>query len=276
MYIFYAFFIVHFFINISDKALLQAIINEQIINAQEENANAIADNNNDPPELDNIEAITSQGDEKEIFNWPDKAVMLFLEIYREKEEEFIGGKKRHNKLWSEIAHELQKSNYNVSGVQVQNKMSSLKRAYKKIKDLNAKSGNQHNSWTFYCIMESIFGKKTWISPPAIATSEGPIPSTSSAPCNFVITEDSVQEKSKKRKADTSLDSFLSYLKENKKQKEEERKKEQLEREERRRQQLEREEKRQQGKEKERERRHNETSAIQKSMIDLLSKFLEKK
>lgn len=54
-------------------------------------------------------------DEKETtFIWSDKAVMLFLEIYREREHEFTAGLKRHNKLWAEIASKLQKSNYNVS------------------------------------------------------------------------------------------------------------------------------------------------------------------
>lgn len=57
-------------------------------------------------------------DEKETFTWPEKAIMLFLELYRERELEFISGLKRHNKLWSEIASELQNSNYNVSAVQI--------------------------------------------------------------------------------------------------------------------------------------------------------------
>lgn len=78
------------------------------------------------------EGHKESGNEKEaIFIWPDKAVMLFLELYRERKHEFAG-LKRHNKIWSEIASELQKSNYDISGVQVQNKMSSLKRTYKKI------------------------------------------------------------------------------------------------------------------------------------------------
>lgn len=98
--------------------------------------------------------------------------MLFLELYREREHEFTTGLKRHNKIWFEIAFELQNSNYNVSSVQVQNKMSSLKRTYKKIKDSNAKSGNHNSSWAFYSIMDSLFGDRSWISPPAVASSDG--------------------------------------------------------------------------------------------------------
>lgn len=88
--------------------------------------------------MENLEAIEpieddeSVNEEKEdsdgkgtAFIWLDKAVMLFLELYRERENEFSCGLKRHNKVWSEIASELKKSNYNVSGVQVQNKMSSI-------------------------------------------------------------------------------------------------------------------------------------------------------
>ncbi|TGZ54499.1 Uncharacterized protein DBV15_10072 [Temnothorax longispinosus] len=99
-------------------------------------------------------------------------------LYRERENDFITGLKRHNKIWSEIASELKKLNYNVSGVQAQNKMSSLKRTYKKIKDSNAKSGNHNSSWAFYSIMDSLFGDKSWVSPPAIASSDGPaVPNT---------------------------------------------------------------------------------------------------
>lgn len=83
----------------------------------------------------------------------------FLKLYRKREHEFIAGLKRHNKLWSEIASELRSSNYNVSAVQVQNKMSSLNRTYKKIKNSNAKSGNHNNCWAYYSIMDSIFGDK---------------------------------------------------------------------------------------------------------------------
>lgn len=168
--------------------------------------------------------------------------MLFLELYRERDHEFNAGLKRHNKLWSEIAIELQKLNYNVSGVQVQNKMSSMKRTYKKIKDVNAKSGNHNSSWMFYSTMDSIFGDKVWVSPSATASSDGPtvlstLASSSSACCsspsssvdNFENQEVSVS-KPKKRKVETILESFITDLKSNREQIKEEKKAERIDKE----------------------------------------------
>lgn len=78
---------------------------------------------------------------KESFVWPDKAVLLFLEIYRNKEPDFASGLKRHNKIWLEIAKEMETAKYTVTATQCQNKMSGLKRTYKNISDSKKKSGN---------------------------------------------------------------------------------------------------------------------------------------
>lgn len=233
-------------------------------------------------EDDNAEGSQRNDDEKETFTWPEKAVLLFLELYRERENEFTSGLKRHNKLWSEIASELQQSNYNVSAVQVQNKMSSLKRTYKKIKDSNAKSGNHNSCWAFYSVMDSLFGEKSWVSPPAVASSDGPIaPSTfsssSSSTCdsfsqslsatdNFEC-QNSSSKPPKKRKVENILEAFISDLKSNREQNKEERKKEQLEKEEKKEQRWEtyRAEKREM---------HKETSEIQRSLVHLLGKLVE--
>jgi len=207
--------------------------------------------------------------------------MLFLELYREKEHEFTTGLKRHNKLWTEIASELHNSSYNVSAVQVQNKMSSLKRTYKKIKDSNAKSGNYNSSWAYYSVMDSLFGDKGWVSPPAIASSDGPVApselasSSSSLSQSSIITifhtfecQDILSSKPKKRKVEIILDSFISDLKSNRDEMKEERKKERLEKEERKKQRWEAEKA-------ERREMHKETSEIQRSLVHLLDKLIEK-
>lgn len=190
---------------------------------------------------DTEEGFTSDG--KETFTWPERAILLFLELlYRERENEFSSGLKRHNKLWNEIAIELQKLNYKVSGIQVQNKMSSLKRTYKKIKDSNAKSGNFNSSWAYYSVMDSLFGDKSWVSPPAIASSDGPTdPSTlassssTSSSMDDAIYQDSSCSKPKKRKVESILDSFISDMKSNRNQIKEEKRKEQVEKEEKKQQ-----------------------------------------
>lgn len=223
------------------------------------------------------EGAKEDGNEKETFIWSEKAIMLFLELYREREHAFTSGLKRHSKLWSEIASDLQKSNYNVSGVQTQNKMSRLKRSYKKIKDSNAKSGNHNSSWTYYSVMDSLFGEKSWVSPPALASSDGPsapnasllstsCPSASSSASTFECSNTS--PKAKKRKVEVILDSYISDLRSNRDQMKEERRKERLEKEAKR-------EQRWEINRTERKEMHKETSEIQRTLVHLLSKLVEK-
>ncbi|EFN84508.1 hypothetical protein EAI_13738 [Harpegnathos saltator] len=161
-----------------NQELLQKLIREEserrsfTIVQELTNSNDINQNLEDSEVVEPFESDAQEGakedykedsDGKETFTWPEKAIMLFLELYREREHEFTGGLKRHNKLWSEteIASELRKSNYNVSGVQVQNKMSSLKRTFKKIKDSNAKSGiivvgHTIRLWILYLVRKAGF------------------------------------------------------------------------------------------------------------------------
>lgn len=85
--------------------------------------------------------------------WPDAAVSLLIELYREKEHEFNNGMKRHNVIWADIAAQMRQTNekYTVSGLQCSTKFSGLKRTYKNILEQNKKSGNSHNSWAFYSV-----------------------------------------------------------------------------------------------------------------------------
>ncbi|KYQ50667.1 hypothetical protein ALC60_10246 [Trachymyrmex zeteki] len=116
-------------------------------------------------------------DKSKVFVWSDKAVLLLLEMYREREEDFSIGLKRSNKIWTEIAAEMKEANssYEVIGQQCASKMSGLKRTYKNI-----------------AVMDSIFGDKALINPPAIATSDGPVnpckelsPTSSTISCSDV-------------------------------------------------------------------------------------------
>ncbi|XP_071576382.1 uncharacterized protein [Temnothorax nylanderi] len=103
-------------------------------------------NNNNIEPVTELEDSTSENsvdknnaDKSKTFVWPDKAVLLLIELYREKEEEFSSGFKRSNKIWAEIAAEMNKANpaYEIT------------------------------------VMDSLFGDKASIRPPAIATSDGP-------------------------------------------------------------------------------------------------------
>ncbi|KYN06010.1 hypothetical protein ALC62_03051 [Cyphomyrmex costatus] len=204
---------------------------------------------------------------KESFIWPDEAVLLFLEIYRNKEPTFALGLKRHNKIWLEIAEEMKTSNYNVTAVQCQNKMSGLKRTYKNISDSNKKSGNHSSSWAFYSAMDSIFGKKAWVAPVSIASSDGPVsPSTSSS----TISEISIDEpKPKKRRVESILESFIMEIKTDKE-------KERQEREQRRAEKKIEKEERQKQITQEQWKMHQDKMKLQQSLIDVLNKVVQRK
>ncbi|KAL6252041.1 hypothetical protein P5V15_015022 [Pogonomyrmex californicus] len=103
------------------------------------------------------------------FVWSDAAVYLLLELYREKESDFNSGSKRNATIWAELVEKIRENSngkYAVTRLQCSVKMSGLKRTFKNISDQNKKSGNY-----------SIFGKKAFVMPPAIASSEGPVKPT---------------------------------------------------------------------------------------------------
>ncbi|CAA3019279.1 Hypothetical predicted protein, partial [Olea europaea subsp. europaea] len=108
---------------------------------------------------------------KETFVWPDPAVLLLLEVYREREEEFTAA------------------------------------------------------------IDSVFGEKAWVAPPAIASSDGPhIPASacssgssrsSSGPSEMATDK---EPKPKTRRVETMLETFISDVKEDKQKATEEREK----------------------------------------------------
>ncbi|KYQ50963.1 hypothetical protein ALC60_09944, partial [Trachymyrmex zeteki] len=203
---------------------------------------------------------------KESYIWPDEAVLLFLEIYRNKEPTFALGLKRYNKIWLEIANEMKMANYNVTVVQCQNKMSGLKRTYKNISDSNKKSGNHSSSWAFYSAMDSIFGEKAWVAPISTASSDDLcFPSTSST-----LSEISVDEqKPKKRRVESILESFITEMKKDK----------QKQRDEREQRRVEKKAEKEEGQKQivqEQWKMHQDKVKLQQSLIEVLSKVVERK
>ncbi|XP_072750743.1 uncharacterized protein [Anoplolepis gracilipes] len=181
--------------------------------------------NNEQPVVAS-EINNEANNKKEFFTWPDKAILLLLDIYRNKESEFAG-LKRHNKIWNEISNEMKEANYNVTGTQCQNKMSGLKRTYKNITDSNKKSGNHSSSWAFYSTMDSIFGEKAWVDPVSLAGSDNPpSPGSFSEKLSSTLSEKSTADrigstmaadelKPKKRRVKSILESFITEIKEEK-------------------------------------------------------------
>ncbi|XP_018360976.1 PREDICTED: uncharacterized protein LOC108759826 [Trachymyrmex cornetzi] len=89
--------------------------------------------------------------------------------------------------------------YEVTGQQCASKMSGLKRTYKNIADLNKKSGNHTSSWAFFSVMDSIFGDKASINPPAIATSDPVNPFKELSPTSSTISCSDIRSPQRKKK-----------------------------------------------------------------------------
>ncbi|CAL1687630.1 unnamed protein product [Lasius platythorax] len=169
------------------------------------------------------------------FVCPDAAVLLLIELYREKQHEFNTGTKRHNVIWGDIAAQMKEADkkYAVTGLQCSTKFSGLRRTFKNIYEQNKKSGNSHSSWAFYSVMDSLIGEKAYIKPPAEASSEGPAPSilvkpsTSGSLSPLLFSED-LRSASKKRQVENILEKYIDDIKHEResiqKERDEERKK----------------------------------------------------
>ncbi|KYN30153.1 hypothetical protein ALC57_00394, partial [Trachymyrmex cornetzi] len=131
-----------------------------------------------------------KSNENDCFIDPNLLATVVAKQLTEKETDFTSGMKQNHIIWSEIASKMIKDSngkYNVTGQQCSVKLSGLKKAYK--------------------IMDSIFGKKAYVIPPAIASSKGPAeptPSTSSEP---ITNSPSSSNPIKKRKVEIVLESF---------------------------------------------------------------------
>lgn len=90
-----------------------------------------------------------------VFKWPREAILLLIEKYRKRTDDFYSGRISKKKNWQNIAEELLKKKHDVTGPQCQSKFNSLKRTYKSIKDHNGKSGNGSKSWAYYNLMDGL-------------------------------------------------------------------------------------------------------------------------
>ncbi|KAL6264192.1 hypothetical protein P5V15_004273 [Pogonomyrmex californicus] len=200
------------------------------------------------------------------FVWSDAAVYLLLELYREKESDFNSGSKRNATIWAELAEKMRENfngKYAVTGLQCSVKMSGLKRTFKNISDQNKKSGNCRNTWIFYSMMDSIFGKKAFVMPPAIASSEGPV-----KPTNVTESPSLPSNPSKKRRVETVLKNFIDDIRQDRNTAMAKREEERKEYEKLKAQRyIERKE--------EQRKIHEEKMEIQKSLIEIMKLLIEK-
>lgn len=86
-----------------------------------------------------------------MFKWPHEAILLLIDEYNLRQDDFTSGKMSHKKIWALIAAEMVKHGHNVTGPQCLSKYSGLKRTYKSIKDNNKQSGAGTKTWPYFSV-----------------------------------------------------------------------------------------------------------------------------
>ncbi|KYN22372.1 hypothetical protein ALC57_05230 [Trachymyrmex cornetzi] len=254
----------------TDQKLLQSLVNKEI--NKQNNCTSFASSSETSQSVSSEKFDSEENNcSTKGFIWPDAAVYLLLELYREKESDFSSGSKRNTTVWTELAEKMKENSngkYVVTGLQCSVKMSGLKRTFKNISDQNKKSGNCRNTWAFYSVMDSIFGKKAFVMPPAIASSEGPLKPINQVESAVAESPSLLSNPCKKRRVEAILETFIDDIKQNRetamaKKEEEKKKREKLK------------EKQYTERKEERRKLHEEKLAVQKSLIEIMKTLVEK-
>lgn len=107
-----------------------------------------------------------------IYKWSHEAILLLIEEYRIRKDDFNSGKISQKKVWDTISKKLIEKGHIVTGPQCMSKFAGLKRTYKATKDHNTKSGNNTRSWVYYELMDDLLGHKPFMQPAATVSSTG--------------------------------------------------------------------------------------------------------
>ncbi|XP_018354076.1 PREDICTED: trihelix transcription factor GTL1-like isoform X2 [Trachymyrmex septentrionalis] len=127
----------------------------------EEEAKCLGADNN-ISEINHAESLHSDHSDKVgVFKWPHKAILLLIEEYNLRQEDF-NGKMSHKKIWSLIADKLKKHGYNVTGLQCLSKFTGLKRTYNGIKESNRKP--KSIVWPYFSNMDELLHSKSCTLP----------------------------------------------------------------------------------------------------------------
>lgn len=73
------------------------------------------------------------------------------------------------KIWNEIASNLKKIGYNVTGEQCSVKWKNLKQKYKSVRDANNETGNATVSWDYFDLMDELMKTTPEVTPVSLAS-----------------------------------------------------------------------------------------------------------
>ncbi|KYN18594.1 hypothetical protein ALC57_09073 [Trachymyrmex cornetzi] len=110
---------------ITDQKLLQSLVNKEI--NKQNNCTSFASSSETSQSVSSEKFDSEENNcSTKGFIWPDAAVYLLLELYREKESDFSSGSKRNTTVWTELAEKMKENSngkYVVTGLQCSVKMS---------------------------------------------------------------------------------------------------------------------------------------------------------
>lgn len=78
---------------------------------------------------------------EECCSWTESQTKLLLSLYKDHQTKLDDGSMRHRVFWTLIVQGLKEKGHAFTTGQCSTKMDTLKRAYKKVKDHNAQTGN---------------------------------------------------------------------------------------------------------------------------------------
>lgn len=182
----------------------------------------------DQNEISMINNINTET-ENNVFKWPHEAILLLVEEFRKRTDDFYSGRISQKKNWQNIAEALIKKNHQVTGPQCQSKFGSLKRTYKSMKDHNGKSGNGTRTWAYFDLLDGLIGSKPCISSVATASSSGKrINSEPEYSSVLTVNSNNYDQPRKKLNQMPSADKVIFAIEENRKISEESREKRHVE------------------------------------------------
>ncbi|XP_024868165.1 probable autophagy-related protein 17 [Temnothorax curvispinosus] len=177
-----------------------------------EKAKAEENNNNSmEEETANVGEASNDG-----FRWIDEAVRLLLAEYKQHEYLLNTGKVSVKKFWEIISQKLQEQSYNITGLQCKSKFNGLRKTYKNIKDHNNKSGNNRCTWSYFELMDEMFGHKPWVkSVLTLDTSDSILPSPGPSSSNSNSSPGPRSSPCQKVNEETALEKLITIVQENK-------------------------------------------------------------
>lgn len=108
--------------------------------------------------------ILAQKEDEELISWTREATLLLIEEYKVRQSKIDNGRLSKKKAFEQIADELRLKGYAFSQEQCGSRMKTIYRAYKNVKDANAKSGRERKTYIFEKELDELYKDKPNITP----------------------------------------------------------------------------------------------------------------